>query len=420
MTKKTEKDSLEIIDDLEQSVKDDEIKHNVNNIYRSINEEVNVTRHILKGNILEIIYKKYKEIIKTFQKTLDNDENKLKIIVVLTLALLSINVIVFMFSNDKRVSITNYADYKCTSLNVSMNKDTKQIDCKTDTLTINNESIGISMKEPEWISTNIDINSDSYSINNSTYTISNETHIGVIDLSYDMIYIQYVNDEKTASKELIFCNSKPNNIGLNTLQKKGNKYYEKINNLNAKAYINSYNNSFVMLTESLSGCNLTIKSLESQLNTVENSIECSVVKNQNITLNIEELGTINMCNITEVNSNPEILYTSDNSIIRIRNKAENIDYIYLFGINNDTMGIYIEDLVETTTDRLFVHKEFDNTESIGYKTFAIKTDNNLYCFKLNEMNYKTLQEEIFAELNLSVDKIELKKIQIVVPYNSER
>ena len=416
----TDKEKLEIIDDLEQSVKNDEIKRHVNNIYRSINEEVNVTKSILKGNIFEIFYKKYKGFLRIFQKTLNSTENKIKFIASSVLILLSITLVNFMFSNTERVSITNYADYKCTSLDVKMNKDTKQIDCLVDTITVNNGAIGISMKEPEWISTNIDTNSDSYLINNNKYIISNKTHVGVIDLAYDMVYIQYVNDEKTASKEIIFCNSKPNNIDLNGIQKKGNRYFEKINILNAKAYINSYNNSFIMLTESLSGGNLTLRSLENTLNDIENSIECSVIENQNMTINIDELGTLNVCNIPEVSNNPEILYNSDNGVIRVRNKSENIDYIYIFGINNEAMGIYIEDLVETTTDRLFVHKEFDNPESIGYKTFAIKTDNNLYCFKLNEVNYKTLQEEIFTELKMNVDKIELKKIQIVVPYNNER
>lgn len=416
----TDKEKLEIIDDLEQSVKNDEIKRHVNNIYRSINEEVNATKSILKGNIFEIFYKKYKGFLRIFQKTLNSTENKIKFIASSVLILLSITLVNFMFSNTERVSITNYADYKCTSLDVKMNKDTKQIDCLVDTITVNNGAIGISMKEPEWISTNIDTNSDSYLINNNKYMVSNETHIGIIDLSYDMVYIQYVNDEKTASKEIIFCNSKPNNIDLNGIQKKGNRYFEKINILNAKAYINSYNNSFIMLTESLSGGNLTLRSLENTLNDIENSIECSVIENQNMTINIDELGTLNVCNIPEVSNNPEILYNSDNGVIRVRNKSENIDYIYIFGINNEAMGIYIEDLVETTTDRLFVHKEFDNPESIGYKTFAIKTDNNLYCFKLNEVNYKTLQEEIFTELKMNVDKIELKKIQIVVPYNNER
>ena len=416
----TDKEKLEIIDDLEQSVKNDEIKRHVNNIYRSINEEVNVTKSILKGNIFEIFYKKYKGFLRIFQKTLNSTENKIKFIASSVLILLSITLVNFMFSNTERVSITNYADYKCTSLDVKMNKDTKQIDCLVDTITVNNGAIGISMKEPEWISTNIDTNSDSYLINNNKYIISNKTHVGVIDLAYDMVYIQYVNDENTASKEIIFCNSKPNNIDLNGIQKKGNRYFEKINILNAKAYINSYNNSFIMLTESLSGGNLTLRSLENTLNDIENSIECSVIENQNMTINIDELGTLNVCNIPEVSNNPEILYNSDNGVIRVRNKSENIDYIYIFGINNEAMGIYIEDLVETTTDRLFVHKEFDNPESIGYKTFAIKTDNNLYCFKLNEVNYKTLQEEIFTELKMNVDKIELKKIQIVVPYNNER
>lgn len=414
----TDKEKLEIIDDLEQSVKNDEIKHHVNNIYRSINEEVNVTRSILKGNIVEIFYRKYKDSLRIFQKALDNTENKIKFIASSVLILLSITLINFMFSNTERISITNYADYKCTSLNVTMNKDTKQIDCLVDTVTVSKGTVGISMNEPKWISTNIDTNSDSYLINSNEYTISNETHIGIIDLSYDRAYIQYVNDEKTASKELILCNSKPNNIDLNGIQKKGNRYFEKINILNAKAYINSYNDSFIMLTESLSGGNLTLRSLENTLNDIENNIECSVVENQNMTINIDELGTLNICNISEVSNNPEILYNSDNGVVRVRNKSENIDYIYIFGINNETMGIYIEDLVETTTDKLFVHKEFDNPESVGYKTFAIKTDNNLYCFKLNEINYKTLQEELFTELKINIDKIELKKIQIVVPYNN--
>ena len=57
-----------------------------------------------------------------------------------------------------------------------------------------------------------------------------------------------------------------------------------------------------------------------------------------------------------------------------------------------------------------LYKNFDNKDSLGYKTFAIKTEHNLYCIKLSSLAHESLQKELFSQLGMDIDKIEIKNI----------
>jgi hypothetical protein len=345
-----------------------------------------------------------------------------------TAAAILCTILVFNINTEEVEGVTTDNNYTGTVVSISMNNDSNKLQYNVDKISIRSGDQYINLNTFEWLKTNINTSTTSYSIGDNTYSVSKETSLYNLDISSQRAYVQYSNEESTASKELIFMSDKPSNIDTTGFEKVNKRFFIKDSLLQTKAYTTNYNNSFLMITETLAGGKLNTTSLKPMLGIMDSSITVSEKDNLideslnfeipcEITLKFDELGELKLSELDEVNISPEIVYNRDDDIIRIRNNGEDLDYVYIGSIDNEKLGCNADDLVATNTDGLYIHKDFDKQGYVGYKTFALKTENNLYVIKLNEVAHESLQESLFEQFGIDTKQIEIKKIQRMIDVN---
>lgn len=383
-------------------------KDDLQGFYASINNDVKLVRKVMHKNSLYTLVEKI-------------NSNKKKAFIIFTFLIISLLLMLNKLVNTEIITTNSKVPYTGSLINVSMNSDTSELNYDVENISIKTESGYINIKGIDWLRYNADTNRKDYKVGEETYSLSKEMQLKSFDINNTFVYIQYINKDETINKEFILSQNKPKYIDVSTLDKISERFFEKASSLQIKSYINSYDKTFLMLIETLAGGELNITSLKNNIDSIENKMTKSTYSDRDIiTIALEELGNINVNELDAVNESPEVIYDKDTKVLRIHNSLENIDYIYIFNINNDIMQCYADDLIETTTEGLFVHKSFDNEESIGYKTFAFKTEHNLYCIKLSGLAHESLQKEVFNQLGIKDDKIEIKNIQRVIEYSLEK
>lgn len=383
-------------------------------IKRKARHTVKIFRNNKLDNIRKIILERHRKILRNAQKEMYVYIGFLVVILTMPLFLwykpyISKNTLV---SRNYNTNNTN------TVISIAMNNNTNKIDYNVKDIVINANGNYMYLYCPYWLKSNINTSVESYEIDGKTYKISRELTLNKLQITQEQVYLQFKNKEGTAGKEMIFANKMPVDISKN-IPKVNSGFWENSSSLSVTSYINTYNKAFLFLTESVSGGELDTKSLQNTLINIEGSLAAVNDSEDigNIVLSFDELGDLNINKLDTIGESPEVIYDKDNDILRIRNKNENIDYVYISSINNDIIGCNAGDLIATNINKLFIHKDFDNKESNGYKTFALKTDNNLYIFKLNELAHESLISNMFEQLNINTDEIKVKKLQKVVEVN---
>ncbi|MBO5386746.1 MAG: hypothetical protein J6A59_01195 [Lachnospiraceae bacterium] len=300
-----------------------------------------------------------------------------------------------------------------------MNKETNELDYNINSISINTlNNTYVELQNITWLKNNLNTKSDYYMIENEEFLIDKNTQYGSFSITDTTVFIERINKQRTGNKELLLCNRLPYGINTNLMQRNGLRFKESSNPTQVKTLANSYDNSILMLSETLGGGKLSIESLQTPLLNMEYSMHKSD-KLEGMYINFDEVGQLNIMEIPEVNNSPGIVYSKDDKILRVKNMSEDIEYIYISHINNEKFGCFAEDLIETTDEKLFVHMDYDNPNSIGYKTFAILSENNLYCFRINGLYHESLRLNIFEQLGIDMSEIEIKKIQRVIDNNEE-
>lgn len=379
-----------------------------------INSDVKLTLRFLRKSKFKKAVTYRNEIEKSIIKFANNKQNSKRFLLSIIIIMMIIPITIKINNYSLNKIYIQQSDYIGTVLNVTMNNETNKLDYSIKNISIKEDSQYLNIENSYWLTTDINTFSESYKIDNEEYKISNKTRLASLDINESFVYVQYKNEEGTGGKELLFSTDKPNNISTSGYKKESNRYYEKSSDLRVKAYTNSFYDSFLMLTESVSGGKLNTVSLKETMNNIENSMTYSISDESNITINFNELGSLSLNLIDEVKASPEIIYSSEDDILRIRNKNESIDYIFITSINNEKIGCNAEDLIATKTNGLYIHKDFEKEGYVGYKTFALKTDSNLYVIKLNEISHESLQNNIFEQLGINTKQVEIKKIQRVM------
>jgi hypothetical protein len=275
------------------------------------------------------------------------------------------------------------------------------------------ENIYTELNNINWVGTDIDCDSESYSIDGVETSISKETSLNTIVLNSTYFYIEFINNENNAIKEILFSAAKPDDVDTSDIQKQSIRYFESSNPVVDKAYTNSYNNSFLMLTERIGGGELTVTTLKNEIDYLESNMKVAGVNN-GITLEFNELGNVNLSNFNELGNKAQVIYSAADDVLRISNREDNIDYMYIFSIDNEKIGCNATDLVETDTENVYITKTFDDSESSNYRTLAIATENSLYCIKFNEDYYESLKNELFEQLGIDSSDLKIKTIQSVI------
>jgi hypothetical protein len=320
--------------------------------------------------------------------------------------------------NEKQAAVSSSG----TVLNISMNSANK-LDYSVKSVSVYNaqdetdeddkENIYTELNSINWVGTDIDCESESYSIDGVETSISKETSLNTIVLNSTYFYIEYINSENNAAKEILFSAAKPDDVDTSDIQKQSLRYFESSNPVVDRAYTNSYNDSFLMLTERIGGGELTITTLKNEIEYLESNMKVADMSN-GITLEFNELGSINLSNFEELGDETQVIYSSSDDVLRISNREDNIDYMYIFNINNETIGCNATDLLETDIENVYITKTFDDSESYNYRTLALATENSLYCVKFNIDYYESLKTELFEQLGIDNSELKVKTIQSVI------
>lgn len=301
------------------------------------------------------------------------------------------------------LKVNDIVDNSKTVVNIEMNTESKQLDYEIQELAIEiNNKNNLSLDVPAWLTNGIQTKVSEYTVDGGIYTIEKEMRQGNFSISDNTVYMQYINENNTASKELVLTTKQ--NVNTDLLKRVSLRFKEKSTPTKIQTAANSFDSTQLILTETLAGGVLNENSLQANIIDIESTIK-EANTYDGIELNFKELGSIQLPKDTKIEFN-----TKDN-ILKVINTVNNEVYFYVSFVNNENIGCRAEDLIATTNDKLFIHLDYDNKNGAGYKTFAIKTDTQLYCFRLNEIEEST---RLFKQLDIELDNVEIKKIQRVI------
>lgn len=210
----------------------------------------------------------------------------------------------------------------------------------------------------------------------------------------------------TDDKELIINNTKTKHNRMKRISK---SVKEQTTDSSIMNVTNGYNNiEFTLIN------NKNNNTLQKESEQLKNDMKLAT-NYKGIQLNFDGFGKFNLAEIEGLNTdNIKCVYNEEDKVFRVINTESNKEYMYISAINNEFVGCKAEDIIATNDSRLYTHKNFDKLDDIGYKTFAIKTETNLYCLKLSAIHFNEIAEAFKEQLKLDLENIEVKKIQKVV------
>lgn len=351
------------------------------------------------------------------------------------------------FNNEYKEAINN-GNKAQTVINVRMDNSNNKLDYSVDKVNIHNTNGQYTeVNDFKWLKSDIDTDYDKYSIDNKDYTIDKKTSLKTLVINDEYVYIEYANNQGNANKEMLLSCAKPIDVDTSGLQSKTLRFYEKSNPIAIKSYTNSFNDSFLMMNESLGGGELNIRTLKDTIDSVESNIKVADNKDD-IILKFEGLQDLNLNQLKSIGDNIKIEYNSTEGVMKITGTAtteqtaetkavesetetekvseqateksektpSKIDKdieneILISDINNEAIGSKAENFLETNLDNVFISKKFDDESSSEYNTFAVLSGKNLYTFKTStrEMVY-----EILKGLGITPKQIVIDKVQSVI------
>lgn len=378
----------------------EERQEKVNYIKEQIDKDIKTSINILNASPLNKVRKVLKENLRLFNKGLRVNSSKVLFIILASFPILMWALfIVNVNTTGNKLSAYEKVDKTSSLVNISMNEDTFQLDIAVNTLSIDTYDNSLQFDNTSWISKDMGLEVDTYKIDNTEFKVNKELTLNSFKISNEEAYVQYTNNNNTASKELLLSSkeiAERDNIALleNYICKK------------------CYGNSYIILREAISGGKILKKNLEDVVEDIKATTKYSD-NDSEIILRFEELGDLNVTELQETIGTPEVNYLNQEGVVRV--SVNNIDYLYISGINNDIIKCYDEDLLATTNENIFIHKNYIESDEIGFKTFAIKTDNNIFVFMTNTKYEKDLMQNVLEQLNIDYSNIKLREIQEVVP-----
>lgn len=365
------------------------------------------------------------------------------------------------FNNEYKEAINN-GNKAQTVISVRMDNSNNKLDYSVDKVNIHNTNGQYTeVNDFKWLKSDIDTDYDKYSINNKDYTIDKKTGLKTLVINDEYVYIEYANNQGNANKEMLLSCAKPIDVDTSGLQSKTLRFYEKSNPIAIKSYTNSFNDSFLMMNESLGGGELNIRTLKDTIDSVESNIKVADNKDD-IILKFEGLQDLNLNQLKSIGDNIKIEYNSTEGVMKITGTAtteqtaetkavegetetnkkdtetekvseqtteksektpeksektpskidkDTENEILISDINNKAIGSKAENFLETNLDNVFISKKFDDESSSEYNTFAVLSGTNLYTFKTStrEMVY-----EILKGLGITPKQIVIDKVQSVI------
>lgn len=352
------------------------------------------------------------------------------------------------FNNEYKEAINN-GNKAQTVISVRMDNSNNKLTYSVDKVNIHNTNGQYTeVNDFKWLKSDIDTDYDKYSIDNKDYTIDKKTGLKTLVINDEYVYIEYANNQGNANKEMLLSCAKPIDVDTSGLQSKTLRFYEKSNPIAIKSYTNSFNDSFLMMNESLGGGELNIRTLKDTIDLVESNIKVADNKDD-IILKFEGLQDLNLNQLKSIGDNIKIEYNSTEGVMKITGTAtaeqtaeqtavegeteasekatekseqateksektpskidkDTENEILISDINNKAIGSKAENFLETNLDNVFISKKFDDESSSEYNTFAVLSGKNLYTFKTStrEMVYEILKGFSITPKQIVIDKVQ--------------
>ena len=409
--RKTKRNMVEEVQ-MENNVKSDREltsaqKEDLNKMIDMIDKEVDETEQIIKK------VKSLKERFRLFIKS-GNSSNKIVQACVVIISLIFIGIYASYISEITKFNEeynNSICDSTQTKINLYIDENDKMLNCDVNSVSIScNSSKYNEISDFNWVENDIDTTYNKYEIDGRDCELDKKTRLNSLIVCNTYMYMEFANSNKNANKEIIFSSNKPLDVNLDELSKKTLRFFEKSNPVMVKGYVNSFNDSFLMLSETIGGGELSINTIWDRLQDVENTIRISDNK-YGFILEINGVGVLDLSKLSFVSDSPQVIYKLTDGVLRVNNKVTNSDYLYVYSIHNNKMGLNPEDLLETNLENVFIHKQFDDENNNGYCTFAIIGDNNIYCFKAAN---RDVALEVLEQFGMDTSQFSINKIQSVV------
>lgn len=319
---------------------------------------------------------------------------------------------------EKKVPAELITEYQPTVLNVGYNKDAGTLiyDIEQASVKLDKYFINISKDTiDKWMNTELNVLADSFD-EKTEQPHGKQFLVRSIDSYNNMLYVNYLNSTGTAARDIIISDFiMTSGLNINDMKSLDNKLYEYTDDTTVMSFIESYNDSFIFYSEAIAHGKLATKTLGNRLNDIDSSFRYTPVKDvteENVIINFEGAGTLNLGKLTNFKGAPGIYLSTQDGVLRLYNYADDEAYVFVTYVNNDSFMCEASDLLNTNYDNLFVCDGFNDKESVGYRTFAIKgSGDQLYIFRVLEIADEKLVDEIFTAFGIEKDKIEVEVVQ---------
>lgn len=411
--------SIEIEDKYKREVS--RMENEVNKEVESINENMSFkTFKTHKDTIFDMVRKSYNGVNGRFYK-------------VMTAMLLFAPIIfywIYISSLPKPLEYdeSQKVEYTGTVIDVKMNKN-NMLDFIPKHLTVKQGDNRYAEIDESIIkdfdATDLNVTDNKFKLDDTEYEVDTKMELNNLDCYNDYMLAVYRNQSNTAQRIIIYSSQNYSQLGLdlNDMQSVEGDVFEKNNQLSVSAYKQSYDNSTLYYAEEIAGGTLGTKTLQSRVKKIEDNMKYSELNEgdtENVTINFDELGTLELNKLSALKSAPGVYFdTSTQDVLRIYNYKEDIPYIFVTYVNHPSFMCNESDLIETNQQGLYVVDGFSDSESVGYRTFAIATKNNLYAFRIDAKATDDLVEEVLNQFGYTTEGLTIKKVQSVVDVNAE-
>lgn len=319
---------------------------------------------------------------------------------------------------EKKVPSELLSDYKPTVLNVGFDNSSNTLTYDIEQANVKLEKYYININKElidKWTTTDLSIDTSSFK-DSSEDIHGRDFNFKSIDCYNNFLYIHYLNSTGTAARDIIVSdNIDTSGLNINDMKSLDDKLYEYTDDTTVMSFIESYNDSFIFYSEAIASGKLATKTLSNRLSDTENSFTYTNVDEsvkEDVVINFDGAGTLNLGDLTNFKGAPGVYLSTTDGILRMYNYEDDEAYAFVTYVDNDSFMCEAKDLLETNYENLFVCDGFDDIESIGYRTFAIKgTKNQLYVFRVLEIADEQLVVDMLKAFGIDKSEIKLSVIQ---------
>lgn len=322
-----------------------------------------------------------------------------KVALVTVVSIVSIFIMkILTFHND---NLTIAPNRNCgVNIELSMDKETNTIDCVVNNFCVNSINGNLvcmdRIKNMQWLQNDLDLKSNKYTINNEERTISKELQMNAFKFNDRVAYVQYANEDLTGNKELMLTSSKIDKAGTKKVNARVNMLNNQIQN---KLLAKSYDQTSVVLSEAITGGKLNSSDLIEQLSIAEDNIYFGDAKKYKLNIQLEDLGEININELSGYIGSIEISYLKEDGVIRIADAKRNKPYIYISSINTGVFDYMPSEFIATEIDN-FYESSRNTEQDRKFSTFAFIGGKNFYVIKIAHNVDDVILNNILVQLNL--------------------